>query len=101
MQKLAVEAAVSGDAELLKQAALLDPLTGAVCNPPEVWQMVDEMLIAQEKWLPQYKEAIADAKARWAKGNLIPTDSNYKGIRNKEKTVEEMIKEKNQELVAR
>ncbi len=101
VQKLAVEAAVSGDAELLKQAALLDPLTGAVCNPPEVWQMVDEMLIAQEKWLPQYKEAIADAKARWAKGNLIPTDSSYKGIRNKEKTVEEMIKEKNQELVAR
>ena len=101
VQKLAVEAAVSGDAELLKQAALLDPLTGAVCNPPEVWQMVDEMLIAQEKWLPQYKEAIADAKARWAKGNLIPTDPNYKGIRNKEKTVEEMIKEKNQELVAR
>lgn len=101
VQKLAVEAAVSGDAELLKQAALLDPLTGAVCNPPEVWQMVDEMLIAQEKWLPQYKEAIADAKARWAKGNLIPTDPSYKGIRNKEKTVEEMIKEKNQELVAR
>ena len=101
VQKLAVEAAVSGDAELLKQAALLDPLTGAVCNPPEVWQMVDEMLIAQEKWLPQYKEAIADAKARWAKGNLISTDPSYKGIRNKEKTVEEMIKEKNQELVAR
>lgn len=101
VQKLAVEAAVSGDAELLKQAALLDPLTGAVCNPPEVWQMVDEMLIAQEKWLPQYKEAIAAAKERWAKGNLIPTDPSYKGIRNKEKTVEEMIKEKNQELVAR
>ena len=101
VQRLAVEAAVSGDAELLKQAALLDPLTGAVCNPPEVWQMVDEMLIAQEKWLPQYKDAIAAAKERWAKGNLIPTDDNYKGIRNKEKTVEEMIKEKNQELVAR
>ena len=101
VQKLAVEAAVKGDVELLKQAALLDPLTGAVCNPPEVWQMVDEMLIAQEKWLPQYKDAIAAAKERWAKGNLIPTNDKYKGIRNKEKSVEEMIKEKNQELVAR
>jgi alpha-galactosidase len=46
VQRLAVEAAVHGDALLLKQAALMDPLTGAVCNPPEVWQMIDEMLIA-------------------------------------------------------
>ena len=101
VQKLSVEAAVSGNVNLLKQAALMDPLTGAVCNPPEVWQMVDEMLIAQERWLPQYKEAIAEAKERWAKGNLIPTNPNYKGIRNKEKTVEELIQSKNEELVAR
>ena len=67
VQKLAVEAAVSGDATLLKQAALMDPLTGAVCNPPEVWQMVDEMLIAQAEWLPQYEKAIAEAKARYEK----------------------------------
>ena len=39
----------------------MDPLTGAVCNPPEVWQMIDEMLVAQEQWLPQYKEGIAQA----------------------------------------
>ena len=58
VQKLAVEAAVRGDVKLLKQAALMDPLTGAVCNPPEVWQMIDEMLVAQEKWLPQYTEAV-------------------------------------------
>lgn len=31
---------------------------GAVCNPPEIDQMTDEMLIAGEKWLPQYKDAI-------------------------------------------
>ena len=47
VQKLAVEAAVSGDVMLLKQAAMMDPLTGAVCNPPEISQMIDEMLIAQ------------------------------------------------------
>ena len=68
VQRLAMEAAVAGDVTLLKQSALLDPLTGAVCNPPEVWQMVDEMLIAQEKWLPQYTEAIKEAKAKFAKG---------------------------------
>lgn len=95
VQKLAVEAAVHGDVNLLKQAALMDPLTGAVCNPPEVWQMIDEMLIVQEKWLPQYKEAIAEAKERFAKGNLIPTNDHYRGaVRQREKTPEEVAAER-------
>jgi len=95
VQRMAVEAAVRGDAELLKQAALMDPLTGAVCNPPEVWQMVDEMLIAQEKWLPQYAEAIAEAKKRFAAGNLIPTNEGYRGaVRVREKTAEEVAAER-------
>lgn len=55
VQKLAVEAAVTADVQLLKQAALLDPLTGAVLNPPEVWALIDEMLEAQAQWLPQYQ----------------------------------------------
>jgi alpha-galactosidase len=45
VQEMAVEAAFRGDVMLLKQAMLHDPLTGAVCNPPEVWQMVDEMIV--------------------------------------------------------
>ena len=95
VQKLAVEAAVHGDADLLKQAALMDPLTGAVCNPPEVWQMIDEMLVAQEQWLPQYKEAIAQAKENLAKDNLIPTKEGYKGaVRLQEKSVEEVSAER-------
>jgi alpha-galactosidase len=90
VQRLAVEAAVNGDDKLLRQAMMMDPLTGAVCNPKEIWQMVDEMLVAQEKWLPQYTEAIAAAKQRLAAGNLIPT-RNYEGAaRLKVKTVEEM-----------
>lgn len=64
VQRLAVEAVVSGDEKLLKQAVLLDPLTGAVCNPPEIWQMVDEKLVAQEKWFPQYHASDVDAKFR-------------------------------------
>ena len=95
VQRLAVEAAVKGDAELLKQAALMDPLTGAVCDPPEVWQMVDEMLIAQEQWLPQYTKAIADAKERFAEGGLIPTNDGYRGAaRLRQKTVEEISAER-------
>jgi len=64
VQEMGVQAAIHGDVQLLKQAMLHDPLTGAVCNPEEVWQMTDEMLVAQKKWLPQYRDAIPAAAAR-------------------------------------
>ena len=54
VQRLAVEAAVNGDAFLLKQAMMMDPLVGAVCTTPEISRMTDELLAAQAKWLPQY-----------------------------------------------
>jgi alpha-galactosidase len=79
VQRMAVEAAVSGNDMILRQAMMMDPLVGAVCNPPEIWQMTDEMLVAGEKWLPQYKKAIAEAKKRLSKGNLIPTKEGYRG----------------------
>ncbi|GIN70724.1 alpha-glucosidase/alpha-galactosidase [Bacillus sp. J14TS2] len=95
VQRLAVEAAVHGDDALLRQAMMMDPLTGAVCNPQEIWQMVDEMLVAQEKWLPQYKEAIANAKHRLATEELLPTNPDYKGAaRIKVKSVEEMAQDR-------
>lgn len=72
VQRLAVEAAVHGDDTLLRQAMMMDPLVGAVCDPPEIWQMVDEMLVAGEQWLPQYKKAICDAKRRLASGRITP-----------------------------
>lgn len=64
VQRLAVEAGVHGDIDLLKQAAMLDPLTGAVCDPNEISQMVDEMLVAQARWLPQYRDEVPRARAR-------------------------------------
>ncbi|MBT7861177.1 MAG: alpha-glucosidase/alpha-galactosidase, partial [Gemmatimonadetes bacterium] len=66
VQKMAMEAAVHGDVDLLKQAMMMDPLVGAVCNPPEIWQMVDEMLVAQSQWLPQYRREMPKAKKRLA-----------------------------------
>jgi alpha-galactosidase len=93
VQRLSVEAAVHGDDILLRQATMMDPLTGAVCNPPEIWQMVDEILVAEEKWLPQYKKAIAEAKKRLSSGNLIKTNSGYKGAaRLHTKTLADMKK---------
>jgi alpha-galactosidase len=62
VQRLSVEAALEGNPVKLKQAMLLDPLTGAVCNPPEVWAMTDEMLKAEGRWLPQYRGYIAGLK---------------------------------------
>lgn len=65
VQEMAMEAAVHGDVMLLKQAMLHDPLIAAVCNPEEVWQMTDEMLLAQSKWLPNYStSAIKSAQER-------------------------------------
>ncbi|WP_336774139.1 alpha-glucosidase/alpha-galactosidase [Paenibacillus sp. MMO-58] len=95
VQRMAVEAAVHGDDKLLRQAMMMDPLTGAVCNPKEIWQMADEMLVAQAKWLPQYTEAIAAAEERLASGNLLPTRENYQGAaRLKTKSIEELSQDK-------
>lgn len=95
VQKLSVEAAVTGDINLLRQAMMLDPLVGAVCNPPEIWQLVDEMLIAQEQWLPQYQSEISLAKTRIEiakrNGTYLSVRDNFQGSnRLKVKTVEEM-----------
>lgn len=53
-QEMAVEAALTGDRDLVKLAILHDPLTGAVCAPDEVWAMCDEMFEALAPWLPQF-----------------------------------------------
>lgn len=91
VQRLAVEAAIRGDDQLLRQAFMMDPLVGAVCNPKEIWQMVDELLAAQEKWLPQYGAAIAAAKERLAHGPLLPTRESYRGAaRRQVKSVDEL-----------
>ena len=93
VQKLAVEAAVSGDEMLLKQAMLMDPLTGAVCDPDEIWQMTDEMLVATAEWLPQYKKTIEEAKIRLKEHYVTPRYEGFTGaVRLKEMTLEELSK---------
>ena len=58
---------------------------------PELVDVVDEMLVAGEQWLPQYKEAIEAAKGRLSGGKLIPTKDGYAGAaRLHTKTVDEM-----------
>lgn len=92
VQRLAVEAAVNADINLLYQAAMMDPLTGAVCTTAEIRQMVDEMLVEEAEWLDQYAQEISKAKERLKHKN-VPYRP-VKGFTVKEKTIEEMAEEK-------
>jgi alpha-galactosidase len=56
-QRLTVEAATSGDRDLVHAAVALDPLTGAVLTLPRIHEMVDAMLEAQAPWLPRFTGA--------------------------------------------
>jgi alpha-galactosidase len=51
VQELIVEAAVNRNRDAVHHAVALDPLTAAVCTLPQIHQMVNEMLAAQEQWL--------------------------------------------------
>lgn len=55
VQELAVEAALMGDQDAVHYAIMMDPLTAAVCTLPQIHTMVDEMLEAQSRWLPQFE----------------------------------------------
>jgi alpha-galactosidase len=90
VQRMAVQAAVAGDVALLKQAVMHDPLTAAVCNTDEIWQMVDEMLVAQAKWLPQYQGEIPAAKKRLAKAKRLGTNKWKGAARLKVRTPAEL-----------
>jgi alpha-galactosidase len=87
---MAVKAAVQGNVELLKQAMLHDPLVGAVCNPPEIWQLTDEMLVEEAEWLPQYKREIPRAIKRLAQEKTLGTRTVRGAARRKTKTISEM-----------
>jgi alpha-galactosidase len=95
VQQMGVEAAVHGDVSLLKLAMLHDPLVSAVCDPEEVWQMTDDMLVAQRQWLPNYsKETIDSAAKRLAdherNGTRVKLIETQGAARLHTKTVEEM-----------
>jgi alpha-galactosidase len=55
VQELIVEAALTGEREAIYHAAMLDPLTAAVCTLPQIRSMVDELLEAQQRWVPNVK----------------------------------------------
>ena len=100
VQRLAVKSAVAGDIYTLKQAMMLDPLVGAVCTTPEIDQMTDEMVVAEAKWLPQYKGEIAAAKKRLAAGPRLGTHGT-KGAARKEMADVKTVAERNAKTAAK
>ncbi len=55
-EMMAVEASLSGDAELVYQSIANDPLTAAVLSLAEIKKMVGEMFSVNKKHLPQFKK---------------------------------------------
>ena len=55
VQELAVEAALTGNKDRVRQAVALDPLCGAMLTTAQVWKMCDEMFEALGRWMPQFK----------------------------------------------
>jgi len=54
VQRLIVQAAMSGRRELVHAAVALDPLTSALQTLPKIREMTDRMLEAEAEWLPQF-----------------------------------------------
>ena len=54
-EELAVEAAIEGDPRKVFHACAFDPLTSAMLSLQEIKDMVDEMLVQNRDYLPQFK----------------------------------------------
>ncbi|MBY3045556.1 alpha-glucosidase/alpha-galactosidase [Rhizobium leguminosarum] len=55
VQQLTVEAALTKNRERIYQAALLDPHTSAELSPDQIWNLVDDLIVAHGDLLPRYQ----------------------------------------------
>ena len=55
IEEMAVEAALTGNPNLVYQSVMLDPLTGAVLSLGEIRDMVNDMLAQNRDYLPQFR----------------------------------------------
>jgi alpha-galactosidase len=63
VQRLVVEAGLSGDRALVHLALALDPLTGAVLSLPSIRELTDRLLEAEACWLPQFDGKLGSSTA--------------------------------------
>lgn len=64
MEELTIEAAITGDYGLAREAFTLNPL---VAKNPEAVEVLNQLLLAHERYLPQFADAIAGLKAAGAR----------------------------------
>jgi alpha-galactosidase len=83
VQRLAVEAVQTGDAEKVFQAMAMDPLTGMSATLDEIRAMTRELMEAQKRWIPVMRGAIPaekplmyDTEASWVEKHVDPADAN-------------------------
>ena len=55
VQRLTVEAALTGKKEHIYHASMLDPHTAAELDLDQIWSMVDELIAAHGSWLPKFE----------------------------------------------
>ena len=58
-EEMTVEAALTGDPRLVYQAACYDPASASVLSLAEIKTMVNEMLLQNKDYLPQFKHFAA------------------------------------------
>jgi alpha-galactosidase len=66
LQALTVEAALEHDRQKIYQAIMLDPVISGQLTLDQIWQLTDDLIAAEQRWLPdwlQSKEAVGAPRA--------------------------------------
>jgi alpha-galactosidase len=61
VQAMTMQAALTGDRELLRQAILADPLVAATLEPPQAEALTAQLLEVNARYLPQFTSSIGGA----------------------------------------
>jgi alpha-galactosidase len=56
VQELAVEAYLTRNREHIYHAVSLDPLTGALLTLDQIRRMVDDLIVVEARWLPEFAQ---------------------------------------------
>ena len=54
VQELTVAALMEENREHIYHAAMMDPHTAAELDLQQIWDLVDELLVAHDDWLPEW-----------------------------------------------
>ncbi len=63
VQELTVRALVEENREHIYHAAMMDPHTAAELDLQQIWDLVDDLLVAHDKWLPEFARVHKPMKA--------------------------------------